>query len=120
MSHNVRRYGLIAVKMIVALTFLTAGTAKLAGVEMMVAAFDAVGFGQWFRYLTGVIEIASAILLFVPGLQAIGAGVLVATMTGAVIAHFTVIGPSAVPATILGLLAGTILYAHRDQLGRTG
>lgn len=118
MPPSFARFGLLTIKALVALTFLAAGLAKLSGVEMMVATFDAVGVGQWFRYVTGLIEIGSAVLLFVPGLQAIGAGLLVVTMTGAVIAHFTVIGPTAVPATILGLLAATILYAHRDQFNR--
>ena len=29
--------------------------AKLPGVEMMVGTFDAIGVGQWFRYVTGAI-----------------------------------------------------------------
>ena len=119
MHRTLARYGLLGLKALVALAFLAAGLAKLSSVEMMVATFDAVGIGQWFRYATGLIEITGAVLLFVPGLQAIGAGLLVTTMTGAVIAHFTVIGPSAIPAAILGLLSAAILVAHRDQLRRT-
>ena len=118
MHPNLTRYGLLGVKALVALAFLAAGIAKLSGVEMMVATFDAVGIGQWFRYATGLIEIASAIMLFLPGLQAIGAGLLVGTMIGAVVAHFAVIGPTAVPAAILGLLSAVILYSHRNQLRR--
>ncbi len=116
MQTNMKKYGLIALKSLIALAFLAAGLAKLAGVEMMVATFDAVGVGQWFRYLTGAIEVSAAVLLFVPGKQAIGAGLLVATMIGAVLAHFLIIGPSAVPATVLGFGALAILFAHRDQV----
>lgn len=118
MPSSITRYSLLGAKVLVALAFLAAGTAKLSGVEMMVATFDAVGIGQWFRYVTALIEIAGAILLFVPGRQAIGAGLLAGTMIGAVIAHATLLGPSAVPAMILGLLSAAILYAHRDQLIR--
>jgi hypothetical protein len=39
-----------------ALMFLMAGS-KLAGVPPMVSLFDALGLGQWFRYVTGVIEV---------------------------------------------------------------
>jgi len=113
---NLKKHGFIVLKALIALAFLAAGLAKLAGVELMVVTFDAVGVGQWFRYLTGTIEVSAAILLFVPGKQAIGAGLLVATMIGAILTHFLVIGSSAVPAMVLGLGAFTILFVHRDQL----
>ena len=112
------KYLLLALKGLVALAFAAAGLAKLAGVDMMVATFDAIGVGQWFRYVTGIIELGSAVLLFVPGLQAIGAALLVITMIGAVIAHLAILGPSFVPALVLGLLSAAILWQHRDQVAR--
>ncbi len=42
------------------------GFTKLAGNEQMVALFEAIGVGQWFRYLTGSLEVAGAILLVIP------------------------------------------------------
>ena len=42
-----------------AVLFLMAGGSKLAGVPAMVSMFDAIGVGQWFRYVTGVIEVTS-------------------------------------------------------------
>jgi len=116
MNGNFRKYGLLAIKALIALAFAAAGIAKLMGAEMMVATFDAVGVGQWFRYVTGIIEVGSAILLFVPGRQAYAAALLVCTMIGAVLAHIFLIGPSAVPAIILGVLSAVVLYNHRDQL----
>ena len=110
------KYLPLALNGLVALAFTAAGLAKLAGAEMMVATFDAIGIGRWFRYVTGIIEVGSAIVLFIPGLQAIGAALLVCTMTGAVIAHLAILGPSFVPALILGLLSAAILWRHRDQL----
>lgn len=83
---------------------------------MMVETFEAVGAGQWFRYLTGSIEVVSAVLLFVPGRQAIGASLLTCTMIGAVVAHFVILGPSAVPAIVLGVLAAMVVWVHRDQI----
>jgi putative oxidoreductase len=109
-----------AAKGLAGAAFLAAGAAKLAGVSMMVATFDAIGVGQWFRYLTGLIEVGSAILLFIPGLQALGAGLLVCTMIGAILAHLTILGPSAIPALVLGLISAAILWAHRDQLPVAG
>jgi putative oxidoreductase len=101
---------------LVSLAFLAAGLSKLAGAEMMVQVFDTLGFGQWFRYLTGLVEISAVILLWLPGKRAWGAALLVATMLGAVASHFLIIGPSAMPATVLGLLSALILYQNRDQL----
>lgn len=116
MNNTVLKYGLWVVKAIVAAAFLAAGAAKIAGADMMVATFDAIGVGQWFRYATGAIEITCAVLIFTPGKQAVGASLLVCTMVGAMLAHFIVLGPSAAPAMALGALAMLIAFAHRDQL----
>ncbi len=109
------KYAILAIKVLVTLAFVAAGGAKLIGAEMMVATFDAVGVGQWFRYVTGLIEVGAAVLLWVPGLQLIGAGLLVVTMIGAVIAHLAILGPSAVPALILGVLSAVIGWWHKKQ-----
>ncbi len=112
---------LLGIRAVLTLAFAAAGLAKLAGVPMMVATFDAVGVGQWFRYVTGIIEVGSAILLWVPGFTAYAAGLLLCTMVGALIAHFTVLLPTmgagaAVPALVLGVLAAITLYANRVQI----
>src|SRR5258707_11085066 len=60
--------------------FLTAGISKLAGAPVMVQMFAAIGLGQWFRYLTGSIEVVAALLLFVPSLSFAAALALVTTM----------------------------------------
>ena len=57
---------------------------------MMVETFEKVGVGQWFRYVTGAIEVASAILLLIPRLTPVGAALLVCTMIGAVLAQLLV------------------------------
>ena len=110
-------YAILAIKALLTLAFVAAGGAKLMGVEMMVQTFDAIGWGQWFRYLTGVIEVGAGVLLWVKGREAIGAFLLTATMAAAVLFHLLVLGPSFVPALVLGILAAIILWQHRDQLG---
>jgi hypothetical protein len=110
------KYAIIAVKALLTLAFLTAGGAKLIGAEMMVGTFEAVGVGQWFRYVTGLIEVGGAILLWVRGREAWGAGFLLITMVGAIFAHVLILGPSAIPAIVLGIGAAFILWTHRDQL----
>lgn len=116
MRDFISRWEPLAIKGLLALAFALAGAAKLAGAAMMVATFETLGLGQWFRYVTGLIELGGAVLLFVPGLQALGAALLLCTMIGAVAAHLLVLGPSAVPAVVLGLMAAVVLYRHRDQI----
>ena len=56
-----------------------------------VAKFDDIGFGQWFRYLTGVLEIGTAIGLLVPrvcGLAALG---LAGIMAGAALTELILV-----------------------------
>lgn len=54
------KYLSLGLRGLLTLAFVAAGIAKLVGVGMMIDTFDAVGVGQWFRYLTGFIEIAAA------------------------------------------------------------
>jgi uncharacterized membrane protein YphA (DoxX/SURF4 family) len=99
-------------QVLVAFAFLGAGFGKLSGQPMMVEMFDKLGLGQWFRYLTGAIEVGSAILLLVPRLTFAGAGLLVCTMTGAVIAHLLKLGGSPVPPLVLLALSGVIAWGR--------
>src|ERR1700730_18771232 len=68
-----------------ALMFLMAGGSKLVGVPAMVSLFDQVGVGQWFRYVTGTIELTAGIALLIPSAAIFGAMVLIPTMIGAII-----------------------------------
>ena len=72
---------------LVALAFVAAAAGKLLGNADMIALFDAVGVGQWFRYVTGSLELLGALLLIVPGRAAFGSVLLAGVMVGAVVAH---------------------------------
>jgi putative oxidoreductase len=100
-----------------ALMFLMAGGSKLAGVPAMVSLFDALGFGQWFRYLTGVIEVVSGIALLVPPAALFGAMLLIPTMLGATAANLF-LGQSPVAPLVLLLVAAAVAWARRNQLQR--
>jgi putative oxidoreductase len=112
------RAGTIAlwiVKVATAGMFLLAGSSKLAGVPAMVGLFDAIGIGQWFRYLTGSIEVVSAILLLIPSLAFFGALLLVPTMVGAVVTHLIIVGGNPTPAFVLGVAAAAIAWTRRRE-----
>ena len=119
MSETTKKWLLLGIKAFLTLAFVAAGLAKLAGVQMMVDEFGLLGLGQWFRYVTGIIEIGSAILLWVPGMAAYGAGLLVCTMIGALVAHMTKLGMgTSAGVFVLGPLAAITLWANKAQLGR--
>ena len=102
-------------QILLAATFLAAGGAKLAGVPMMVQTFDQLGVGQWFRVVTGLIEVAGGLALLVPGFAALGATLLAITMVFAVLAHMVVLSSSAAPAIVLLVLAAAVAWLRRDQ-----
>lgn len=91
-----------------ALFFVVASMPKLADVmpgpyyAQAVEQFDMLGFGDWFRYLTGFCELAGAIGLMLPRLSGLAAMGLAATMAGATIADILVLpNPPQLP---IGLL----------------
>jgi len=117
MDSNISRYALMAIKIVASLAFLAAGLAKLASVDMMVATFEAVGVGQWFRYVTGIIEISGAVLLWLPGKQFYGAALLAVTMLGAVASHILILGTATMgPAVLLLALTAYVAYHCRSQM----
>ena len=82
--------------------FLMVGFFKLSGDPRMVGLFEAIGIGQWFRYVTGIIEVASAMLLLIPALSGIVALFLVPMMIAAILTHLLIIGGSrALPVGLL-------------------
>ena len=100
-------------QVLAAAMFLFAGASKLFGAPMMVQMFGVIGIGQWFRYLTGTIEVVSAGLLLVPSLARFGALALAVTMVGAIITHLFIVGGNpAVPIVLLAATA-TIAWARR-------
>lgn len=117
-SREILNINLRALQIGAAVIFLLAGFAKLAGAGEVVAIFDAIEVGRWFRYATGVLETLGAIALLVPGYDGAGAVLLAGVMLGAILAHLFVIGGS--PAVAIVLLAVTVIIAwgRRKQPAR--
>src|SRR5436305_12574698 len=72
-------------QIVTAAMFVLAGSSKLAGAPAMVQLFSALGLGQWFRYVTGGIEVVSAAFLLVPSLAYFGAAAFTLTLIGWVV-----------------------------------
>jgi len=87
------------------LIFLSVGSLKLMSRPVTVQEFAQVGLGQWFRYFTGILEVAGAILLLIPALARWGAVALATVMSGAIVAHLTALhSPPTLPAILLVLV----------------
>jgi putative oxidoreductase len=107
---RIQEWVLWTVRVLLAIAFLAAGASKLTGAEPMVATFEKIGVGQWFRYFTGLAEVAGALLLLIPATGFAGAAILLSTMVGATITHLFVIGGNPGPAIVLGVLAGFVAW----------
>lgn len=95
--------------------YFFSGANKLASDPMMGQFFGAIGFGQWFRYFTGTIEIVAAAALLLPRFAPLSALLLMAVMVGAVTAHLVVGGSPVLPIALFFAL-GTVAYLRRNQL----
>jgi uncharacterized membrane protein YphA (DoxX/SURF4 family) len=77
-------------QVLIGLMFVAAGAAKLAGADVMVRQFEAIGLGQWFRPVAGGMEILGGLSLLVPRVAVLGAILLASVIlgsTGAMIGH---------------------------------
>lgn len=95
---------------------LMAGFSKLRGKPEMVGAFEAIGAGQWFRYLTGALEVIGAVLIVIPRFIGVGAVLLGTVMVGAVATHLFILGGSALVPLALVVAFAFVAWVRRAQL----
>ena len=95
--------------------FLMVGFLKLSGNPQLVALFEAIGIGQWFRYLTGGLEVAGAILLLIPRTSGLAALMLAGVMACAVVTHVFIVGGSPLGATILLVVTAFVAWGRRQR-----
>ena len=82
----------------------------------MVAEFDAVGLGQWFRYVKGALEIIGAILLLVPKTTGFGALLLAAVCGGAFFAQLFALHGDIVHTIVMAIILLAIAWTERDRM----
>jgi len=102
-----------------ALVFIVVGFVKIPGSihPMWVRLFDRIGFGQWFRYVTALVEIVGGMLMLVPSATLVSALLLASAMVGALLVHIFVIGMGVQTIVVLTLLSGVTavsLYRRSD------
>jgi putative oxidoreductase len=94
---------------------LPAGAMKLIGSKPMVQLFTDIGFGQWFRYVTGTLEVGGSILTLIPATAFGAAAIIACVMLGAILTHIRLMLPGIVtPATLL-VLALVVVWLRRPR-----
>lgn len=89
----------------VAIAFLSIGYSKFEAQSMWIRTFNEIGFGDWFRYLTGAIQILGALLVLIPRTCVIGIAILSSTMIGAALIWIFVLhAPGNAPIPLLVLV----------------
>lgn len=105
------RVALLTLQLLLAAVFIYAGVNKLLGLQQeqeITTNFAKFGLGPGFRYFVATLELVGGLGLLMPRLAGLAALGLLGVMTGAVIAHLTVLPPWQIafaPATIGVLLA---------------
>jgi putative oxidoreductase len=97
----------------------SAGIAKWTNNLVMVQEFARVGLGQWFRYLTGVLEVGGAIGMLVPTVRFWAALDIAIVMIGATTANLTVLHmPTVAPLTAALLVLALLLAWLRRPIAK--
>lgn len=105
-------------QVLLAVFFIVASAPKLLGEPTTVASFNTIGLGQWFRYLTGVCELAGGIGLLIPRLSGLAALGLVGLMVGATLTNLFLLpgmAPAAIVTVLLGVVFGLIAWGRWPQ-----
>jgi putative oxidoreductase len=92
----------------IAVFFFAVGLDKFG--NSWVKFFDQLGIGQWFRYFTGIVEIAGGALVLIPATVTLGLGLLACTMASAALILIFVIHRPQDSVFSGALLIGLIAY----------
>jgi putative oxidoreductase len=113
---DTRRIAVTILRSVLGLAFLAIAAVKLTGSLQTVQMFANIGWGQWFRYFTGGLDLLGAVLVFFPRSAFYGALLLMCTVGFAVV--LTVAGrihDSLVPPLVLTVLAATVAWLLRPR-----
>lgn len=114
--HRAANIALWILQAVTALAILGAGASTVIGAAQAMAVFDAIGAGDWFRYLTGTLEIAGAIGLLIPPLVGLAALALAVLWLVAIATHLFLIGGNPAAAVAFFILSAGISWSRRDSI----
>jgi putative oxidoreductase len=107
---NVRLTITWILRVLLGLTFLGIGIEKLTGTMGTIPFFDAIGWGQWFRYASGALDTAGALLIFVPRWTSYGALIITCTVSLGTYLCFAMALFNPVFPLVLTMLAATLAW----------
>jgi uncharacterized membrane protein YphA (DoxX/SURF4 family) len=110
-----RTIAIWVLRVLLGFVFLGIGAAKLIGANQLVQFFAAIGWGQWFRFATGLLDVAGAVLLLVPRSTFYGALLLVCTIGCATLICLTILHQNPAIPLVLTLLAATEAWLTRPR-----
>jgi len=102
---------------LLAVVFTMAGGIKLISQQSMVQEFAQIGFGQWLRYVTGILEVSGAIGVLIPKFRFWAALQIAAVMVGATITNLAILhmpGTAGLTCVLL-LLSLALAWLRRPQ-----
>jgi len=97
------------------IAFLYFGLRKLGRFSTDVAILEAIGFGQFPRYITGSVEVLGAALLWLRGWEGIAGLLLLGTMVVGLSALLIWVGPPYWHMLVLMVGTGLVVWGYRDQ-----
>lgn len=92
--------------------FLGVAVMGVIGAPHIVHTFDAIGWGNGFRYLTAFLQAAAGVLLLFPRVRFHGAILAALILIGATVTRIVVLASSPALPILLGLLAGHIAWKN--------
>jgi putative oxidoreductase len=95
-------------RVLLGLLFLAIGLEKLTGTQGTIPFFDAIGWGQWFRYASGAADTVGAVLILIPRFTFYGAITITCTVGLGTYLCFTMPLYNPIFPLIMTLLAATL------------
>jgi uncharacterized membrane protein YphA (DoxX/SURF4 family) len=102
----------------VAILFFGLGASKFTPHGVWVRLFDQIGFGQWFRVATALLQTGGAVLVLIPRVSWIGGAILSCTMLGAVLVQLFILHAVllAISPAILMVIASAVAAQARGWM----
>ena len=102
---------------IVGVFFVLIGYTKFDGDPkgMWYQTFQQIGLGQWFRVLTGVMQVTGGVMMCIPKTLVVGSALVTETMLGAAVVDLFVLGqPFFIVPFFLAVVVVTVAMLCRD------
>ena len=97
-------------RILLGLLFLGIGIEKLTGTMGTIPFFNAIGWGQWFRYASGALDTVGALLVLVPRWTSYGALIITGTVGLGTVLCYTMALFNPLFPLVMTILAATLAY----------